>query len=89
MKIEHSGKPDSAIHVGVSQCLLGENVRIDNGHKRDPFLTDMLSRYFTWVSVCPEVELGMGTPAPRSGSWKPGPEFPCSSQNLARISPSP
>ncbi len=48
--------------VGVSTCLLGENVRHDGGHKRDRFLTEILGEYFQWVPVCPEVEIGLGTP---------------------------
>lgn len=55
---------DAPIRVGLSSCLLGEPVRYDGGHKRDRYLTDTLGRYFEWVSVCPEVELGMGTPRP-------------------------
>ena len=50
--------------VGISACLLGQEVRYDGGHKRDAFLTDILGRYVEWVPVCPEVELGMGTPRP-------------------------
>jgi uncharacterized protein YbgA (DUF1722 family)/uncharacterized protein YbbK (DUF523 family) len=50
------------IRIGVSRCLLGEEVRFDGGHKRDRFLTDVLSRYVEWVAVCPEVEAGFGTP---------------------------
>jgi uncharacterized protein YbbK (DUF523 family) len=42
--------------------LLGDEVRYDGGHKRDPFLTDILGALVDWVKVCPEVELGMGTP---------------------------
>ena len=58
-----SGTPHSLpIRVGVSRCLLGEEVRFDGGHKRDRFLTDVLSRYVEWVPVCPEVEAGLGTP---------------------------
>lgn len=37
-------------------------MRFDGGHKRDRFLTDVLSRYVEWVPVCPEVEAGLGTP---------------------------
>ncbi len=48
--------------IGVSQCLLGAEVRFDGGHKRDSFLTDVLSQYVEWVPVCPEVEAGFGTP---------------------------
>ena len=39
-----------AIRIGISQCLLGELVRFDGGHKRDPFLTDTLGRFVTYVS---------------------------------------
>lgn len=52
------------IRVGISACLLGEEVRYNGGHKRDAFLTDTFGRYVEWVPVCPEVELGMGTPRP-------------------------
>ena len=52
----------SALRLGISRCLLGEQVRFDGGHKRDPFLTDVLGRYVEWVPVCPEVEAGLGTP---------------------------
>lgn len=50
------------IRIGISACLLGENVRYDGGHKRDPFLVGSLGRFVAWVPVCPEVELGLGTP---------------------------
>jgi len=50
------------IRVGISSCLLGQEVRYDGGHKRDPYLTDTLGRFFEWVPVCPEVELGLGVP---------------------------
>ena len=52
------------LRIGVSACLLGEEVRYNGGHKRDPFLTDMLGLYVEWVPVCPEVEIGLGTPRP-------------------------
>lgn len=50
------------LRLGVSQCLLGAEVRFDGGHKRDGFVADTLSRYVEWVPVCPEVESGLGTP---------------------------
>lgn len=50
------------IRVGISSCLLGETVRFDGGHKRDPFLTETFGRCVEWVPVCPEVECGFGTP---------------------------
>jgi len=48
--------------VGVSSCLLGEEVRFNGGHKRYRFLTDELAPYVDWVPYCPEVEIGLGTP---------------------------
>ena len=50
------------IRIGISACLLGQEVRFDGGHKRDPFLTETFGRFVEWVPVCPEVEVGMGTP---------------------------
>lgn len=52
----------SLLRVGISSCLLGEEVRYDGGHQRNPYVTDVLSQYFEWVPVCPEVEFGLGTP---------------------------
>ena len=53
---------DCPIRIGVSSCLLGEQVRHDGGHRRDPFLADVLAPYVEWVPVCPEMELGLGVP---------------------------
>lgn len=53
---------DAPIRIGVSTCLLGEHVRFDGGHKRDPFLVETFGRYVEWVPVCPEVEAGLGVP---------------------------
>jgi uncharacterized protein YbbK (DUF523 family)/uncharacterized protein YbgA (DUF1722 family) len=50
------------LRVGISRCLLGDEVRYDAGHKRDAFLVETLGREVEWVPVCPEVEMGMGTP---------------------------
>jgi len=50
------------IRVGLSACLLGYEVRWNGGHKRDPTITEILGRWFTWVPVCPEEEIGLGTP---------------------------
>jgi uncharacterized protein YbbK (DUF523 family) len=48
--------------IGISRCLLGDEVRYDGGHKRDSVLLDVLGPRVEWVPVCPEVEVGMGTP---------------------------
>jgi uncharacterized protein YbgA (DUF1722 family)/uncharacterized protein YbbK (DUF523 family) len=52
------------VRIGISACLLGQEVRYNGGHKKDSFLTDTFGKYVDWVPVCPEVELGMGTPRP-------------------------
>ncbi len=50
------------IRLGISACLLGENVRYDGGHALDRFLRDTLGTYIQYVPVCPEVECGFGVP---------------------------
>jgi FdhD protein len=50
------------LRIGVSSCLLGDEVRFDGGHKRDALLIQALDPYVEWVRVCPEVELGLGVP---------------------------
>jgi len=52
----------SEILIGVSSCLLGRKVRYDGGDKRDHFVLDVLGPHVEFVPVCPEVELGLGTP---------------------------
>lgn len=59
MPSRESARP---IRVGISACLLGQEVRFDGGHKRDRYITDTLGQFFEWVLVCPEVEMGLGTP---------------------------
>ena len=50
------------MRVGISSCLLGNEVRFDGGHKHDPYITATLGQFFAWVPVCPEVEMGLSTP---------------------------
>ena len=50
------------LSIGVSACLVGQPVRYDGGHKRDNFVADLLAIQARLVPVCPEVELGLGTP---------------------------
>lgn len=52
----------SKILVGVSECLLGAQVRFDGGHKRNRYITDVLSDYVEFRPVCPEVAIGMSIP---------------------------
>ncbi len=50
------------IRIGVSSCLMGNEVRYDGGHKHNRYLTDVLGEHFELVIVCPEAEVGMGIP---------------------------
>jgi uncharacterized protein YbgA (DUF1722 family)/uncharacterized protein YbbK (DUF523 family) len=63
------------IRLGVSSCLLGENVRYDGGHKLDRYVRDTLGAHFEYVPVCPEKECGL--PVPREAMHLTGdPESP-------------
>ncbi|NJD37765.1 MAG: DUF523 and DUF1722 domain-containing protein [Geobacter sp.] len=75
---------NSTIKLGVSTCLLGEQVRFDGGHKHDRYITDVLGRYFSFVAVCPEV--GCGLPIPRESMRLEGdPAAPRLMTNKTRI----
>jgi uncharacterized protein YbgA (DUF1722 family)/uncharacterized protein YbbK (DUF523 family) len=50
------------IKVGISSCLLGNEVRFDGGHKHSRLCSDNLSRYFEFIPECPEVSSGMSIP---------------------------
>ena len=53
--------------IGVPSCLLGEQVRFNGGHSRCRFLTGELGSHVDWVPHCPEMAIGLGTPAIRCG----------------------
>jgi uncharacterized protein YbgA (DUF1722 family)/uncharacterized protein YbbK (DUF523 family) len=78
MAVEESRQTDEGtrtIRLGISTCLLGENVRYDGGHKLDRFLVNTMGRFVEWVPVCPEV--GIGLPIPRESMRLVGePEAP-------------
>ena len=50
------------IKIGVSSCLLGNEVRYNGGHSHARYVTETLGQYFTFVAVCPEAEAGFGIP---------------------------
>lgn len=52
------------IPVGISACLLGENVRFDGGHKRLAFAVNELAPWVRLEPVCPEMAIGLPTPRP-------------------------
>lgn len=53
-----------SITLGISACLLGEKVRFDGGHKRDAYINGTLSQFFSFIPLCPEQAIGLGTPRP-------------------------
>jgi uncharacterized protein YbbK (DUF523 family) len=56
----HTAPP--VLRLGVSACLLGENVRYDGGNKRDANLIATFGARVEWVPVCPEMSIGLGVP---------------------------
>ncbi len=52
----------SKIKIGISSCLLGEEVRFNGGHKHSSICTKELAKYFKFKSVCPEMGIGLGVP---------------------------
>lgn len=52
------------IPVGISACLLGDNVRFDGGHKRLAFAVEELAPWVRFEPVCPEMAIGLPVPRP-------------------------
>ncbi|MFF7705950.1 DUF1722 domain-containing protein [Pseudomonas sp. NPDC007930] len=48
--------------IAISACLMGEEVRYNGGHKQSRYCRGLLSDYFEFVPVCPEVAIGLGIP---------------------------
>jgi len=53
---------EGTFRIGISSCLLGNEVRWNAGHKQDKYLTRTLGKFVEYVPVCPEVEVGLGIP---------------------------
>lgn len=53
-----------SILIGISACVLGENVRFDGGHKKCLFATDELAPHVEYRAICPEVGIGLTVPRP-------------------------
>ena len=60
------------IPVGISSCLLGEQVRYDGGHKRHSYITQTLGQYFEFRPFCPELAIGLGVPRKPIRLWRDG-----------------
>ncbi len=52
----------SKIKIGISSCLLGEEVRYNGGHKLSRLCVNTLADFFDYKPVCPEVGIGLGVP---------------------------
>lgn len=52
------------IPIGISSCLLGNEVRYNASHSRDAYINGTLSDYFEFHPFCPEVGIGLGVPRP-------------------------
>lgn len=55
---------DEKVVVGISACLVGDEVRFNAGHKKSSVCMDTLSSHFSYRKFCPEVVAGMGVPRP-------------------------
>jgi Uncharacterized conserved protein len=66
---------DDTIKIGISACLLGENVRYDGGHKHDPLITQTLGPYVTFVGSVPRRNAVWAFPAKPCG-WSATPPRP-------------
>lgn len=50
--------------IGISSCLLGEEVRYDGGHSRHQPIVELIESNNTIIRFCPEVSAQLGTPRP-------------------------
>jgi len=59
-----ASRVSARIRIGISSCLLGQEVRFDGGHKHNGYITESLGQFFDFVPYCPEVAIGLGIPRP-------------------------
>ena len=52
------------ITIGISACLVGENVRYDASSKTSNFCVAELGQHVTYKTFCPEVAIGLPIPRP-------------------------
>lgn len=55
-------KTSQKIYLGISSCLLGNKVRYDGNHKEQRLITQKLANKYEFVSLCPEMAIGLGVP---------------------------
>lgn len=52
------------IPVGISACVMGEEVRFNGGHSQSRLCRNQLASHFKYQTFCPEVAAGFGIPRP-------------------------
>lgn len=60
----HSNNDTQLIPVGISACVMGEEVRYNGGHSQSRLCRNQLTEYFRFQPFCPEVAAGFGIPRP-------------------------
>lgn len=60
------------LHIGISACLIGENVRFDASNKPSNFCIHELGKHVTYQAFCPEVAIGLPIPRPTIRQVKQG-----------------
>ncbi len=48
--------------ISISSCILGNKVRYDGGDTYNEWISQKLQLYFELKAVCPEMEMGLGSP---------------------------
>lgn len=56
--------PPQRLHLGISQCLLGERVRYDGDHQYTPLCAEVMQPHVQFRPICPEMAIGLGSPRP-------------------------
>ena len=54
----------SRARIGISSCLLGNEVRYDGRHSRSDIILESMGTLFELIPFCPEVAIGLSIPRP-------------------------
>lgn len=63
-KDDFPARPQPPLPLGISDCLLGHEVRYDGSGARSSFPHAILEGLYTYEGICPEVGIGMPVPRP-------------------------
>ncbi|MFC3852851.1 YbgA family protein [Salinispirillum marinum] len=55
-------KSDDKPRIGISACVMGDEVRYNGGHKKHAWIANELAPHLTVQKFCPEFEIGLGVP---------------------------